>query len=372
MQLADHGAEVIKVEPLTGEQTRTWGPLKNNYSSYNAYFNRNKKAIALDLKTEEGKEVLRGLIRTADVVLENFKAGTFARLGFSYDALREIKPDIIYAQLSGFGSDGPMSSRPAYDVVAQAESGMMSLNGYAGNDPVKVGPSIGDGVSGLYLAAGIAMALYNRAVTGEGCHVDVSMLDSLFAMTESATMKYTVEGVILGRQGNRGKSNAPWGQFHAKDGLFVITCGTTKLWQKCAHELELYDMENDPAYDSNPKRVAAVDYIEERISEAAKKWTVDELEEKMLAAGVPFGRVNYIAQTMELPQIWHRYMLWTVFEPGMESDFTTPGNPIKISAEDDGPLRHSPLVGQDTDEILRELGYGETAIGEMHRKNVIR
>ncbi|MBR5981968.1 MAG: CoA transferase, partial [Firmicutes bacterium] len=154
MQLADHGAEVLKVEPLAGEQTRSWGPMKNGGSAYNAYFNRNKKGIALDLKTEEGKEALTRLIAGADVVVENFKAGTFEKLGFSYERLKEIKPDIIYAQLTGFGLTGPQSHLACYDIVAQAESGLMSVNGYPENDPVKVGPAIADAISGLYLAIG--------------------------------------------------------------------------------------------------------------------------------------------------------------------------------------------------------------------------
>ena len=372
MQLADHGAEVIKVEPTAGEQTRGWRPQRNDHSAYYAYFNRNKKGIALDLKTAEGKEILTKLIASADVVIENFKAGTFARLGFPYERLKEIKPDIIYAQITGFGTNGPMSNRPAYDLVAQAESGIMSLNGYTGNDPVRLGGNPGDGIAGLYLASGIAMALYHRAMTGEGCHIDVAMLDALFSMTESAPLEYEVADNLMGREGNRGSANSPWGEFRAKDGLFVSSCGTTELWRKCAHELELYDMENDPAYDTNNKRVAAVDYIEERVSEAAKKWTVAELEEKMVAAGVPFGRVNNIAEAMELPQLKHRNMLWTVYEPGMESELTTPGNPVKISLEEDGPFKASPLLGENTDELLREIGFDEEGITYLRQKGVVR
>ena len=166
MHLADHGAEVIKVESLSGDQCRTWGPLKNGHSAYYAYINRNKRGIRLDLKTERGKEALRRLIANVDVVCENFRVGTFEKLGFSYEKLKEINPRIIYGSISGFGLDGPLAHRPCYDIVAQAMSGLMSVTGYPDQDCVKAGPSFGDNYSGTYLALGICMALYQRERTG--------------------------------------------------------------------------------------------------------------------------------------------------------------------------------------------------------------
>ncbi len=371
MQLADHGAEVLKVEPLGGEQTRGWGPRKNDYSAYYAYFNRNKKGIALDLKTAEGKEALTRLIATADVVVENFKAGTFAKLGFSYERLKEIKPDIIYAQITGFGLEGPMSSRACYDIVAQAESGFMSLNGFAENDPVRVGPSVADAISGLYLTIGIGMALYKRAVTGEGSHIDVAMLDSLFALTEQASLAYTLNGTVMTRQGNRGKSNAPWGQYKAKDGFYVIACGTNKIWQSLAHALELTDLENDPDYDQPYKRITKFSYLEERINAVTMQMTVEEVEQKMLAAGVPFGRVNTIDQVVKMPQIVARNMLWKAFDPGLGCDFVTPGTPVKFEGEPDEQTKAAPLVSEDAAEILGLAGYSLEEVEALKKKGIV-
>ena len=370
MQLADHGADVIKIEPPGGEQTRKWGPLYNNYSAYNAYFNRNKRGMTLDLKTPEGKEVLARLVKDADVVVENFKAGTLAKLGFPYERLKELKPDIIYAQITGFGTNGPWSSRACYDIVAQAESGFMSLNGFPENDPVRVGTSVADSISGMYLALGIAMALYKRAVTGEGSHIDVAMLDSLFAMTEQASLAYTLNGKVMTRNGNRGRSNAPWGQYKAKDGFYVIACGTNKLWQNFAEALGLTDLKDDPEYDQPFKRVPKADYLEERINAVTQQMTVAEVEEKMLAAGVPFGRVNDIDQVVELPQLKARNMFWTMYNEGFGSDFMTPGTPIKFEGGNDEQTKSAPLIGEDTDEILSLAGYGPNEIAELKAKGI--
>ena len=365
MQLADHGAEVIKVEPPAGDQTRGWGPRKNDYSAYYAYFNRNRKGIALDLKSEKGKEILARLIAGADVVVENFKAGTFAKLGFSYERLKEIKPDIIYAQITGFGLTGPMSSRACYDIVAQAESGFMSLNGFADSDPVRVGTSVADAVSGMYLAIGIGMALYKRAVTGEGSHLDVAMLDSLFALTEQASLAYTLNDVVMTRQGNWGKSNAPWGMYKAKDGFYVIACGTNKLWQTFAHTLGLTDLENDPDYDQPYQRIVRKDYLAERINAATAQMTVKEVEEKMLAAGVPFGKVSTIDQVVQNPQLKARNMLWTMEDPGLGVPFTTPGSPIKFEGETDAQQKAAPLLNEDAAEVLAMAGYSDEEIAAL-------
>ena len=193
MNLADFGAEVIKIErPGTGDQTRTWGPFKNDYSAYFAYINRNKQGITLDLSTSEGKEVFFKLVEAADVVCENFRVGTMEKLGLGYEELKKINPRIIYGSISGFGLEGPLSKRPCYDIIAQGMSGMMSVTGYPENPPVKIGPSVGDNYSGAYLCMGILSALYNREKTGEGQRIDVAMVDTLFSIMENFVVKYTV------------------------------------------------------------------------------------------------------------------------------------------------------------------------------------
>lgn len=372
MHLADHGAEVIKIEPVNGEQTRVWGPIKNDYSAYFACLNRNKRGIAINLKSESGKEALRRLIRKSDVVIENFKAGTFERLGFSYETLKELKPDIIYAQLTGFGLTGPMKDRAAYDIVAQAEGGFMSMNGYPENDPVKVGPSIADSTSGTFLSLAVMMALFNRERTGEGSHVNVSMLDSVFALSENFAVDYTLLGKVSTRPGNRGCSMAPWDLYHAKDGLFVTGCGTNKLWQTFSKVMELSDLTEHPDFATPSLRVERAQYLMERIEAISENLTLDEVEERLVGAGIPFGRVNTLAQVTEMEQIKERNMLWEVYDPGLGCNLRMPGTPMKFSNEADTITSAAPLVGQDNREILQEIaGFEMEEIEKMYKEGVI-
>ncbi len=367
MHLADHGAEVIKIEPPAGDQTRSWLPFVNDYSGYFAYFNRNKLGITLDLKTEAGKEALRRLIVEADVVVENFKVGTFERLGFTYESMKAIKPDIIYGQITGFGLSGPMSKRAAYDIVAQAESGMMSMNGYPDNDPVKVGPCIADSYSGTYLALAIMMALYNRERTNEGCHVDVAMLDSMFSVMEAYVLDYTLLGKVPTRPGNTGTAHAPWDMYKAKDGSFVLGCGTTKLWIIFGKAIGLDDMVDDPDYDTPTKRLGRAAYIKERIEAATADITLAELEERLVPAGIPFGRINNLAEAAELEQIEVRNMMWEVFDPGMNSTLRMPGTPMKFSNEEDTITRAAPTLGQDNYKVLCDIaGFTKEEIATMY------
>lgn len=372
MHLADHGAEVIKVEPVSGEQTRIWGPIKNGYSAYYACVNRNKKGIALDLKSQEGKEILTRLIQKSDVVIENFKVGTFARLGFPYERLREIKPDIIYGQVTGFGLTGPMRDRAAYDIVAQAEGGLMSMNGYPENDPVKVGPSIADSTSGTFLSLAVMMALFHRERTGEGCHVNVAMLDSIFAMSESFSMDYTLLGKVPIRPGNRGCSMAPWDLYHAKDGLFVAGCGTNLLWKKFSQVMELSDLTDDPDYATPSLRVERAEYLKERIEAVSTHLPLEEVERRLVGAGVPFGRVNTLAQVTEMEQIKARNMLWEIYDPGLKCNLKVPGTPMKFSNENDQITRAAPMVGQHNDEVLSTIaGFSQEEINVMREKGIL-
>lgn len=372
MHLADHGAEVIKVEPVSGEQTRIWGPIKNGYSAYYACVNRNKKGIALDLKSQEGKEILTRLIQKSDVVIENFKVGTFARLGFPYERLREIKPDIIYGQVTGFGLTGPMRDRAAYDIVAQAEGGLMSMNGYPENDPVKVGPSIADSTSGTFLSLAVMMALFHRERTGEGCHVNVAMLDSIFAMSESFSMDYTLLGKVPIRPGNRGCSMAPWDLYHAKDGLFVAGCGTNLLWKKFSQVMDLSDLTDDPDYATPSLRVERAEYLKERIEAVSTHLPLEEVERRLVGAGVPFGRVNTLAQVTEMEQIKARNMLWEIYDPGLKCNLKVPGTPMKFSNEKDQITRAAPMVGQHNDEVLSTIaGFSQEEINVMREKGIL-
>ena len=373
MHLADHGAEVIKVESHAGDQCRTWGPFKNGSSAYFAYINRNKKGIVLDLKSEEGKQVLRQLIQEADVICENFKVGTFEKLGFSYEELKKINPNIIYASISGFGLTGSLAKRPCYDIVAQAMSGLMSITGHPESPCVKVGPSVGDNYSGTYLALGICMALYQRERTGEGCQLDVSMLDTLFSIMENAVVTYTVAGEVPARMGNIDPGIAPFDSFKAKDGDFVMGCGTDTFWKKLCGVMERPDLLEDPRYMTNQLRCD--NYLPELKNEIeawSKTKTVAEIEELIVAAGIPFGNIFDIKQATEQPQIKERNMLWPVFDTGIGEEIQIPGTPIKFHGEEDCVQKAAPLLGENTTEILKNyVGLSEAEIESLRSKGAI-
>lgn len=372
MHLADQGAEVIKIEPAQGEQSRFFTPLKNGASAYYAYLNRNKKGMTLDLKNEEAKKVLWKLIETADVIIENFKVGKFEEMGFTYEKMKEVNPKIIYGSISGFGLDGPMAKRPCYDIVAQAISGMMSITGHIDSDCVKVGPSIADSFSGTYLSLGIMMALFNRERTDQGQRLDVAMIDTLFSIMENAVVTYTVEGTVPGRLGNMDPAVAPFDSFEAKDGEFVMGCGTKKMWESMCEMMGRPDMITDPRYATNEDRCANyLPDLKEEVNSWTRTKTIDELEELIVAAGIPFGRINDIGQITESDLIKRRNMLWEVYDPSIGENIKIPGCPIKVHGQEDKPSKAAPDLGEDNEAILGELGYSETEIKALKESGAL-
>lgn len=374
MNLADLGAEVIKIErPGAGDQTRTWGPFKNDFSAYFAYVNRNKKGITLDLSSEEGKEVFKKLLQNADVVCENFKVGTMEKLGFPYEAMKAINPSIIYASISGFGLEGEMAKRPCYDIIAQGMSGMMSVTGYPDAPPVKIGPSIGDNYSGAYLCMGILAALYKRTATGEGAHIDVAMIDTLFSVMENFVVKYTVAGETPMRAGNIDPGIAPFDSFRAKDAEFVMGCGTDKMFAKLCTAMGREDLLEDPRYATNGLRCD--NYLPDLKAEI-EQWsmtkTVAELEPIMVEAGIPFGPIQDIPTIAESDLIKGRHMLWSVEQPGMGAAIRIPGTPIKIHGQEDAPRKAAPQLGEDNVEIYRDVaGLSLEEIENLLKEQVI-
>lgn len=372
MHLADHGAEVIKIErPGLGDQTRTWGPEKNDCSAYYAFLNRNKKSIELDLGSPEGKEILFKLVKDADVVCENFKVGTMDKLGVGYEVLKKINPKIIYASISGFGLNGPLAKQPAYDIVAQAMSGLMSITGYAESGPTKVGPSIGDNSSGLYLTIGILMALYHREKTGEGQRLDVAMMDSLYSLLENAVVNYTVGGFIPVQQGNADPSITPFDSFQAKDGLVAMGVGTQKLWVTFCKAMGREDLLENPLYENNIKRGANyMPGLKDEIELYTKTKTKAELEELMVGVGIPFGQILNVAEATEHPQTKAREMVVEVEHPIL-GKMRIPGVPVKLHSTPGSVVTPGPLLGQHTDEVLSKLGYSKDEISGLKDKGVI-
>ncbi|WP_304509132.1 CaiB/BaiF CoA transferase family protein [Anaerotignum sp.] len=374
MNLADHGAEVIKIErPGSGDQTRAWGPMENDFSGYYAYINRNKKGITLNLASEEGKKIFTELVKTADVICENYKVGVLEKLGFSYDVLKEINPRIIYGSISGFGLTGDLASRPCYDIVAQAMSGMMSVTGFADGPPCKIGPSVGDSYTGAYLCMGVLMALYEREKTGVGRRIDVAMVDTLYSTMENFVVEYTIAGKHPHRAGNQDPSIAPFDSFHAKDCDFVMGCGTDKMFAGLCNAMNREDLINDPRFLTNLDRCD--NYLKDLkpiIEEWTQTKTVAELEEIICGLSIPFGPILTIPEISDHSLIKERNMLWDVYQPGMNKTIRIPGSPIKIHGEEDVAQKGSPILGEDNAAIFKEvLGLSDQEIKELEDKNVI-
>lgn len=361
MHLADQGAEVIKIEaPGMGDQSRNWEPIEKTASGYFSYINRNKLGMTLNLKTIEGVEIFKELVKVSDVVCENFRVGTMDRLGIGYETLRELNPKLIYASISGFGLEGPEASRPCYDVVAQAMGGMMSITGPESGEMIKVGPAIADNYSGTYLSLGVAMALYQREKTGLGRRLDVSMVDTVFSILEAAVVQYTIKGTISKPEGNRDPVIAPFDAFQAKDGMFVMACGTDKFWRALCSAMGRPELAEDPRFVDNASRVENyLPTLKGIIEEWSTGLEVDRLEELICAAGVPFGRIQNIGQACESQLIKRRNMLWKVYDPSFGKEINIPGTPIKMHGCEDKPERPAPQLGEHSEEILSGILHKE-------------
>ena len=288
MHLADQGAEVIKLEvPGKGDQSRGWAPFKNGASGYYAYINRNKFGLTLNLKTEEGKEIFKKLIKEVDVLCENFRVGTLEKLGLGYEVLKDINPSLIYASISGFGLEGPEAELPSYDLIAQAMGGLMSMTGEK-DHMYKVGSSIADNYSGTYLSLAIVMALFQRERTGMGRRVDVSMLDTIFSILETGALSYELNGDIVEAVGNRNLSVAPCDILEAADGQFALVCGTQRFWRTLCQIMGKPELADDPRFADNKRRCEHYpDELKPIIEGWSRQHTLDELEKQLSDAEIP-------------------------------------------------------------------------------------
>lgn len=354
MILADYGAEVLKIEPVNGEQCRTWGPLdeKSGESGFFCYVNRNKKGATLNLKSEKGKELFFKLVKDADVLVENYKGGVTERLGIDYETVKKINPTIIYASGSGFGQYGPLKTRPCYDVVAQAMGGMAELTGFPDSIPTKVGPSIADHVAGIYLAVGVLTALVHRERTGEGQQVDVAMLDTIFSLLENSLVKYTMGGYIPTRNGNIDPSISPFDLFECKDGYIAIGVGNDRLFDTFCHTIGHTELLEDPRYATNDLRCQNYQPdLQNVIRDWSKDYTKGEIEKIMDEAGIPCGPVLNVKEAIEHPQIQARDMMVHCEHP-TAGDLYFQGCVMKLSETPGSVDFPSPLLGQHNQEIF--------------------
>lgn len=354
--LADLGAKVIKVEPpVKGDDTRAFPPFQNGKSAYFAALNHGKSSIALDLKNETDRDIFERLLSKCDVLLENFRPGVMDRLGYGWDSLHMTWPHLIYGAVSGFGHSGPDMKRPAYDIVAQARGGVMSITGEKDRDPVRVGASIGDIVAGMYLAQGVLAAMVDRERTGLGRKIDVAMLDSQFAVLPHAIALTSVTGKAPGPTGARHPTITPFETFHASDGLFVIAAGNDRLFEKLCIALNL-PLSDDPRFDTNAARCTNARLLKRLIEAVTLEHPRAHWIARLTAAGIPAGPIQSVEQAMKDPQILARNMLVDVLDRFGRTAFKAAGNPIKMTGAADTTTRSpAPDLDGNRGEILRWL-----------------
>ena len=357
--LASLGARVIKVErPGTGDDARAFGPHVNGHSVYFASVNCDKESIALDLTRTEDRTTFDELLERADVLVENFRPGTLALLGYSWQTLHARFPRLIYAAVSGFGATGPLSNNAAYDIIAQALSGMMSITGTPGAPPVRVGASIGDLVAGLYLALGIVSAVHRRSATGLGCMIDVAMLDSQVAFLEAAITAHTAACATQQPRGTRHPSIAPFQAFECAERWIVIAAGNDGLFRDLCTALGLSEVAHDQRFTTNASRLSHIDALDAEITRMLRTRPSDHWLAALHRAGVPCAPIQTIPEMIGMEQIRARHMVIPIDDPQMPGA-SVPNTPIKMSDfEVAASRRRPPRLDEHGDSLRREFGAG--------------
>ena len=369
MMLADHGAEVIKVEAPEGDMTRAAGPFRADdaqkvLGGYFQSINRNKKSVCLDLKAEAGRAAFKALVRDADAVVENFRAGVMERLGLGYEVLREINPRLVYGALRGFGDQrtgaSPYADWPAFDVVAQAMGGIMAITGPDAATPTKVGPGVGDIVPGMMLAFGVLAAIHHARRTGEGQFVDVSMVDAMLAVCERAVWQHSVLGAVAGPEGNHHPFLCPFGMFPAADGFITVAAQQDAFFKILCEAVGADELLADPRFESAKARSENRLALIAALSDHTGRLTKAEL---MLRLGgrIPFGPVMDIAEIEADPHFAAREMIVEVEQPG-STPIRIAGAPIKMTLTPGGVHRRGPILGEDTRAELKRAGLSDAEI----------
>ncbi len=380
MMLADQGAEVIKVEPIDGDATRSAGPFREDdslraFGGYFASINRNKKSIALDLKKPEGRALLLKLCRSADAVVENYRAGVMERLALSYESLRRETPRLVYVSIRGFGDPrtgrSPYTDWPAYDPVAQAMGGIMGITGPDAETPVKVGPGVGDLVPAAMAAYGLVCALLRARVTGQGQYVDVSMVDAILSLCERIVHQRAFQGLNPHPEGNRHPLLAPFGLVKAQDGWVTIAAHTDEFWKSLCNVMGREDLIEDPRTRTRQARVDNKDAVYEVVEDFAGRHTRDQLR-SLLGGKIPFGPVYHIDDIAADPHFSVREMIVEVEHPGCAKPVTIAGVPIRMTGTPGSVRRRAPLLGEDTDDILQNVGCAAEEIAGFRQAGIVR
>lgn len=372
MMMGDFGADIIKIEqPEVGDDSRAFGPFVGKESAYYMSLNRNKRSMTLNFKEQGARDLFKEMVKKADVVLENYRPGTMEKFGLGYDVLKEINPKIIYAACSGFGETGPYSQKPAYDIIVQAMGGIMSITGQEGGEPTRPGASIGDIIAGLFTTIGVTMALYHRAMTGEGQKIDVAMLDCQVAILENAISRYLVSGVVPTPLGNRHPSITPFEAFTASDGHVIVGAGNDRLWKKLCEMIGKEELLTDERFLTNSLRTTNQKALKPILDTVFKNKTIDEWLALLEEAGVPCAPINTVDRVVKDPQVMAREMIVEIEHP-VAGKLHVPGVPIKMHKTPGSVDTPAPMLGQHTEEILNELlGLSKEDVDALRAKNVL-
>lgn len=372
LALADLGAEVLKIEPPeTGDDTRLFPPFRENVSHYFLSVNRGKKSIVIDLKTDAGVALAKNLAAKCDILIENYRPGVMDRLGLDYETLSEINPRLIYCAISGFGMTGPLRERPSFDIVLQALSGALSVNGEAGGAPTKLGIPLGDLVGGINGPIGILAALHERSVTGRGRLIDVSLLDGMIGMLGYLAQLAFFTGKDPQPQGSQHPNLVPYGSFPARDGSIIIACLTNSFWERICRALDMQDAVADPRFDTLERRRDNRTLVNEMISAITRQKSVQELVDLLAKHEVPHAPILGIKDALSQPQAVAREMVVETDHavlgkiPIVNRSLKFPGDPQPVPTA-------PPVLGQHTDEILSDvLGLSSEQIEQLRASKVV-
>lgn len=371
MILGDLGADVIKVEPTGGDMIREWGPFDRGTSAYYLSGNRNKRGIAVNFRDPAALDVLRDLAGRCDVVVENFRSGAMEAMGLAYETLAAVNPRLIFASVTGFGRTGPAAGRPGFDQIAQGYSGLMSVTGTPDSGPVRVGVAIGDQTAGMWCAIGVLAAIAERHATGRGRRVETSLLAGLVGLMSVQAQRYLSLGDVPGLAGNTHPVIAPYGVFETADGPLNIAPATAEMWKRLCEVLELPQLQGDPRYASNAarmeRRVELKAIVEERLKQRSRaEWT-----ERLLAADIPAGPINDLADVFADEQVRHLQLVEET-QHAQLGTIRQVGSPISLDGRLGGSIRRAPpVLGEHTFEVLQEYGYAKGDLEALARQGVI-
>lgn len=378
MLLADFGAEVIKIEdPKTGgDVLRSSFPKNEKGSAYHAYMNRGKKSVCVDRNTEQGQALIMKLIEKADVVCEAFAAGEMEQRGIGYEQAAKVNPKIIYASHTGFGKTGPLSGTAGCDLTSEALSGLMQVTGFPDGEPVAHGSRMADQFGGVYYAAAIVMALMAREQTGEGQQIDIASADCMFTALEDCLSEASLMGVTFHREGNGSRSIAPYDTFEVKDGIFSTAVSTNAQWKKFCKVMDMEELIDEPKYCDNEAR--GENYYTENgkiglrdiIADKFKDMTRQEIVDLLAPLNIPSGPGFTVQDAFENEQLGVRNMVLEINDKTV-GPIKMPGVPIKISGIDDTAIVSAPRLGEDTERILKNMGYDEAEINQLSREDII-